>query len=193
MRVIVGLGNPGNDYKNTRHNIGFLVIDSLAEKISIPLREGKGEYLIGSKKIFGDELILLKPLTFMNNSGIAVKDIVDSLELELDQLLIISDDFNLPLGQLRIRERGSSGGHNGLNSIIYFLGSEDFPRLRCGIATDMMPKNKNEKADYVLSSFIQEERKIVEKEINDARDAVLMIMTDGLRKAINHFNRKIIN
>ena len=186
MRAIIGLGNPGNEYENTRHNIGFAVIDAVASKMDIILSEGKGEYLMGSKKIGNNNITLVKPLTYMNNSGIAVKEIIDYFHLDLWQILVVVDDFNLPLGTTRIRLRGSAGGHNGLYSIIYHLGSEDFPRLRCGIADESMPKYKSARADFVLSSFDRSENKIVQQMIEKARDIVLETTIQDLPMAFSH-------
>jgi PTH1 family peptidyl-tRNA hydrolase len=182
------LGNPGYEYQNTRHNIGFEVIDALAQQFGITLSAGKGEYLIGTKQIESKQIILMKPLTYMNNSGTAVKEVVEDYALDPHQLLVVVDDFNLPIGKIRFRERGSAGGHNGLYSIIYQLRSNNFPRLRCGIASDTMPKNKSDLADFVLSSFTNEEKKVVNQLIIKARDAVINATIKDLQTASNRFD-----
>jgi peptidyl-tRNA hydrolase, PTH1 family len=189
VHVIIGLGNPGSEYEGTRHNIGHAVIDALSESTKIQLRIENGDYLIGSRTIYGKKITLVKPLTYMNNSGIAVKAIVDEYNVPLSQLIIVSDDFNLLLGTLRLRPKGSDGGHNGLYSIIYHLNANEFPRLRCGIASDQMPKDKNKMSDFVLSPFEDAERKIVQQMIYDARDAALVTIVHGIEAAMNWFNR----
>ena len=192
MFVIVGLGNPGSEYDGTRHNLGFAVVDTLAEKEHIYFRDGRGEYLEGSKRISGIEILLIKPCTFMNNSGDAVRDVVARHEVEPHNVLVIADDFQIPLGTLRLRRSGSDGGHNGLYSIIYHLQSDEFPRLRCGIGSESMPKNKNEMARFVLSPFDTNERTVVKNMADRASDAALITATEGIETAIRRFNRKKI-
>jgi len=153
VRVIVGLGNPGSEYHRTRHNIGFDIVDAIAERVGIAFDAGRGEYSIARQRKGDSTFALVKPLTYMNNSGIAVKEVLDQFMLEPESLLVIADDFHLPLGSFRIRQRGSSGGHNGLYSIIYHLQSEEFPRLRIGIAGLTLPADKSRMADFVLSPF----------------------------------------
>ncbi len=188
MFVIIGLGNPGSEYEGTRHNIGFAVIDALAEQLDIHLRGGRGEYVIGLKEIEQAKIALVKPLTYMNNSGIAVREIVDWYKISLQDILVITDDFQLPLGSIRIRQKGSDGGHNGLYSIIYHLQSNEFPRLRCGIASDAMPKNKKEMPEFVLSPFQKKEDEIVQEMIINARSAVNEAIINGTETAMNRFN-----
>lgn len=192
MFAIIGLGNPGYEYENTRHNLGFKVINAVAKKLDLRLNDGR-EYCISDiKEVGGVRIILMKPLSYMNNSGIIVKELLETYQINLDQILVVLDDFTLPLGTIRIRERGSSGGHNGLYSIIYHLESEDIPRLRCGIASEWMPKRKDVLADFVLSPFIDEEIKIVQQMILSARDAVIVAAIENFQTAINRFNRKTI-
>ncbi|MBI2619799.1 MAG: aminoacyl-tRNA hydrolase [Ignavibacteriales bacterium] len=190
MHLLVGLGNPGRGYRGTRHNIGFDVIDRLADKLSIPLRAGKGEYLIGSGSVTTYEIGLVQPLTFMNNSGEAVLDIRDRFDIPLDRFLIICDDFQLPLGHLRLRPEGSDGGHNGLYSIIYHLKSTSFPRLRCGIASDLLPPDKSLASGFVLDSFTAAEAPLVDDMLTRAVDASLSFIVDGLEKTMNRYNQK---
>jgi len=140
MVCIIGLGNPEKRYEGTRHNLGFEVLDCLAERLRTPFKEGKGEYLLASGEVGDVSVGLVKPLTFMNESGVAVADVAERFEVPLDQLIVVCDDFQLPLGHLRVRQKGSDGGHNGLYSIIYHLQSDLFPRIRCGIASPSMPK-----------------------------------------------------
>ena len=188
MFVIIGLGNPGAEYDGTRHNIGFAVVDAIAEALDIDLHAGGGEYVVGWKSFRQKEIALAKPLTYMNNSGIAVCEIVESRALQMNQILVVADDFHFPLGALRIRVKGSDGGHNGLNSIIYHLQSENFPRLRCGIGGKTMPANKKEMARYVLSPFEREEEAIVKKMIERARDVAAIAATENIDAAINRLN-----
>jgi len=188
VQIIVGLGNPGLEYSHTRHNIGFMVVDAVAAKLGIKLSEGEGEYIIGTKRVYNDSVALVKPLTYMNNSGIAVKEIVEKSNIGLNNLLVILDDFNTPLGTIRIRTKGSSGGHNGLYSIIYHLQSDEFPRLRCGIASESMPVSRNELSDFVLSPFSENERDVVETIIIGARDVVMVAVNEGIQTAIRRCN-----
>jgi len=186
--AVIGLGNPGYEYEGTRHNIGFAVVDALAEETGLLLSGGRGEYLIGRKMLAGENFLLVKPLTYMNNSGSAVIEIVDYFKIELSQLLVVLDDIQLPLGTLRIRLQGSSGGHNGLYSIIYHLSSEQFPRLRCGIGSPLAPRMKKQMADFVLSGFDRSEKGSVHQMILNARDAVLMAAREGTQSAIERYN-----
>jgi PTH1 family peptidyl-tRNA hydrolase len=142
-----------------------------------------GSGMIGSKKI-----TLVKPLTYMNNSGTAVREITESLDINLCQLLVITDDFNLPLGKIRLRKRGSSGGHNGLYSIIYHLSTEEFPRLRCGIGVEPVLEEKSKASDFVLSCFTSNEMKIVQRLVLAAQEVVLTAVTEGFKTASNRYN-----
>ncbi len=192
MFAIIGLGNPGYEYENTRHNLGFKVINAVASKLNLRLNDGRDYCISDIKEVGGVRILLMKPLSYMNNSGIIVKELLETYQINLDQILVVIDDFTLPLGTIRIRESGSSGGHNGLYSIIYHLESEDFPRLRCGIASKWMPKRKDALADFVLSPFIDEEIAIVKKMIIKARDAAIVSATENIKTAINSFNRNAI-
>ena len=184
---MVGLGNPGARYEHTRHNIGFLVIDELLSRWKKRLRPGKGEYLLARADYAGEEVLLIKPLTFMNNSGIAVRDILDREGLGPQHLLVVCDDFALPPGVLRLRSRGSDGGHNGLASIIMELQNDDFPRLRCGIQLEGMPP-KDAMADFVLTAFGDTERETVRTMITRAADAVQELVVSGIGRAMNIYN-----
>ncbi len=188
MYAIIGLGNPGSEYAGTRHNLGFRVIDALCRKFNLRTSPVEGDYLIGKTFHRGKHVYLVKPLTYMNNSGIAAEEIVRRYRISLQQMLVVCDDFQLPLGTLRLRPKGSDGGHNGLYSIIDQLGSKDFTRLRCGIATEKMPKKKSEMAQFVLSPFDSDEEPIVKEMTTRARDAVLSFITDGIDTTMNKFN-----
>ncbi len=187
MYAIIGLGNPGSEYVGTRHNLGFRVIDALCKKFNLRTA-GEGDYLIGKTSYRGKHVYLVKPLTYMNNSGTAAEDIVRRYGISLQQMLVVCDDFQLPLGTLRLRPKGSDGGHNGLFSIIDQLGSKDFARLRCGIATEKMPKKKSEMAQFVLSTFDSDEEPIVKEMTGRARDAALSFITGGIDTTMNKFN-----
>jgi len=188
VHAIIGLGNPGSEYVGTRHNLGFRVIDALCKKFNLRMTAGEGDYLTGKTSYRGKHVYLVKPLTYMNNSGIAAEDIVRRYGISLQKMLVVCDDFQLPLGTLRLRPKGSDGGHNGLYSIIDQVGSKDFPRLRCGIATEKMPKKKSEMAQFVLSPFDGDEEPIVKEMTGRARDAVLSFITDGIDATMNKFN-----
>jgi len=188
MQFIIGLGNPEKRYDATRHNVGFAVVDRLAEHLNVAFRPGRGEFLLAEGVYQGQPLGLAKPLTYMNESGIAVAEIREQFGVPLDQLLIVCDDFQLPLGRLRLRPSGSDGGHNGLYSIIYHLQSEDFPRLRCGIGSALTPKEKSAMAEFVLDPFREDERAAVAEMINRAKDACLSVVSDGLEMTMNRIN-----
>jgi len=188
MLCVIGLGNPGSQYDATRHNIGFEVADVLAQTLRIRFKPGKGEYLEARGILRDEEIFLAKPLTYMNNSGSAVLDIVERLELALSECIVVCDDFQLPLGTIRIRTKGSDGGHNGLYSIIYHLQSDVFPRLRCGIASESIPKDKSLMADYVLEPFTASERPEMEHMIQRASEACLCVAHEGMQKAMTLYN-----
>ncbi len=190
MLFVIGLGNPGSQYDGTRHNVGFDVVDALADSLKMRFKPGKGDYLEALGLYQAKEIGLAKPLTYMNNSGSAVMEIQGRYGISVDQLLIICDDFWLPLGSLRLRTKGSDGGHNGLYSIIYHLQSDLFPRLRCGIASESIPKDKSLMADFVLEPFTASERRVTEKMVTRAKEACLCILTEDLEQAMNLYNTK---
>ena len=190
MFFVIGLGNPERRYVGTRHNIGFEVVDRLAQELRMQFKPGRGEFLIAQGSFREHPFVLIKPVTFMNESGAAVTEIREQFDAKTEDLLVVCDDFQLPLGQLRLRLRGSDGGHNGLYSIIYHLQSEEFPRLRCGIASSSMPADKNQMADFVLARFTAEELPLVNEMIPQAKDACLCSLSDGIAKAMNVFNKK---
>lgn len=188
MYCIVGLGNPEKKYENTRHNIGFDVIDAIAEKYSIAVRERGFRALFGKGLIEGQRVILVKPQTYMNLSGESVREITDYFKIDAEEeLIVISDDISLETGGIRIRKKGSAGGHNGLKNIILHLGTENFKRIRMGVGEK--PKDW-ELVDYVLGHFSGEERRKMDQGIEDAVKSVEIILTDGADKAMNVFNKK---
>jgi len=184
--LVVGLGNPRAEYRNTRHNVGFQVIDLLCRRSQKELRPGKGEYHIAWVSVDGNEVGLVQPLTYMNRSGEAVVDAMRQCEVSPEGLLVVCDDIMLPLGSLRIRSRGSDGGHNGLSSIIYHLQTEAVPRLRCGIRKKQMPPQ--DMADFVLSPFDADEERSVREMIARAGEACIEVVAAGLARAMNRFN-----
>lgn len=190
MVCLIGLGNPGAEYEGTRHNIGFDIVERIAGLLKAPFKPGKGDYTLAVGSFKNEEIRLVKPLTYMNNSGEAVLDIRNRYDIPLERFLILCDDFQLPLGRLRMRPDGSDGGHNGLYSIIYHLKSNSFPRLRCGIASERMPADKTQMAAYVLSPFAPAERPLVDEMIARAAEASLAFAVEGLAKTMNHYNTK---
>lgn len=185
MKVIVGLGNPGKEYADTRHNIGFKVIDAIASVLNADVRKRKFGARFSETEYEGNKLILLKPLTYMNRSGQAVATAVGFYKLPLQELLVITDDMALEPGVIRMRPRGSAGGHNGLKSIITSLSSENFCRLRCGIGA----ARGDDAYDYVLSDVPTEQREIIDAAVERARDATFCWIRDGVDAAMNEFNK----
>jgi len=183
--AIIGLGNPGRNYASTRHNLGFRVVDLLSERWQAGFSGGKGEYLLAVTQFEDHPIILSKPTTYMNESGFAVQGLLSWYRIEPTALLVISDDVNLPVGSMRLRQGGSSGGHRGLEHIIYQLGRDDFARLRIGVGADNMPHDLK---GYVLSPFRAEERELIDEMISRAADAVESYLSSGLEEAMNLFN-----
>ena len=164
--------------------------DVLASKLKCNFRPGKGEYVAGVGSLTGSDILIVKPVTYMNESGIAVAGIVEEFKVSYDRMLVVVDDFQIPLGSLRMRPSGSDGGHNGLISIIYQLQSDSFPRLRCGIGSPEMPQDRSLMADFVLSEFTSAERPAIEEMVVRAADACLSFVRDGIDKTMSAFNRK---
>lgn len=191
MKLIVGLGNPGPQYELTRHNAGFILIDLFAEFFKIKIREGKGDWHEGKGKIENEEFYLLKPMTLMNNSGIAVKEFSDIHKVDLKNMLVLVDDFQIPFGTIRVRRGGSDGGQNGLASIIYHLGSDEFPRMRIGIGKEE-PLKKDKYVDYVLNNFTKDEIEILKKLIPDYIECIRTFISEGITKTMNSFNKSFI-
>ncbi|SRR6266487_692021 len=182
MRLIAGLGNPGPEYERTRHNVGFLVVDRLAEQFGSTWERSTKWDAVSAKC---GEVILLKPMTFMNRSGHPLFALVQFYKIDPAEILVVLDDFALPLGRLRLRTGGGSGGHNGLESIIMQLGTEEIPRLRIGIGA----APRDGEVDYVLSGFFEEEKPLVRSTIDRAAEAVKCAIDNGLVSAMNTFNK----
>ncbi len=187
MYLIAGLGNPTKKYEGTRHNVGFETVDIIADSQGIALSSNKHKAVYGQGFIGGEKVILAKPQTFMNLSGEAIRALVDFYKIEPDHVLIISDDIDLPLGQLRIRQKGSAGGHNGLKNIIAHLGSQDFPRIKIGIGSK--PEGWD-LADYVLSKYSKEDRVVMTNAQKDAAEAAALIVSGRVSEAMNRYNTK---
>lgn len=187
MYYIVGLGNPGLQYENTRHNAGFISIDYLARKYSIDVRKIKFKSLIGQGVISGQKVMLVKPQTYMNNSGEAIREIYKYFDFEHDKLIVIYDDIDIDFGSIRIRKKGSAGTHNGMKSIIYNLEFDDFPRIKVSVGKK---PSYMDLANFVLSGFSKDEAKIIEQEVELAGDAIEMILEEGIDKAMSMYNSK---
>lgn len=187
MYIIAGLGNPTKEYDKTRHNVGFAAIDVLADRYNIDVSEKKHKALCGKGVIEGQKVLLVKPQTFMNLSGESLRAVVDYYKASNEDLIVIYDDISLEPGQLRIRLKGSAGGHNGIKNIIAQLGTQEFPRIKVGIGAK---PPRMDLADYVLSRFSQGEQKLMDEAFREAAEAAVMMMTDGAERAMNHFNTK---
>ena len=189
MYLIVGLGNPGKEYENTRHNIGFDVIETLAAQEKIDILEKKHKGLVGKGYIDGEKVILAKPLTYMNLSGECVKEILDYYKIDAKtNLIVISDDISLPVGQIRVRKKGSAGGHNGLKNIIQHLGHDCFVRIKVGVGEKPAGWDL---ADYVLGRFSGPEQERMDEAAKAAADAVRCIILEGADAAMNRYNKKV--
>lgn len=189
MYIIVGLGNPGRQYENTRHNIGFDVIETLAQQNHIAVLEKKHKAIIGKGFVEGQKCILAKPQTFMNLSGESVRQLLDYYKVdENSQLIVVSDDVSLDVGQIRIRKKGSAGGHNGLKNIIAHLGHDSFTRVKMGVGEKPQGYDL---ADYVLGHFTDQERKVMDEAAQRAADAIRTIIVRGADAAMNVFNGKV--
>lgn len=187
MYIIAGLGNPTKEYDKTRHNVGFCVIDVLADRYGIDVSERKHKALCGRGAIEGQKVVLLKPQTFMNLSGESVRSAMDFYKLTTDELIVVYDDISLDPGQLRIRLKGSAGGHNGIKNIIAHLGTQEFPRIKVGVGAK---PPRMDLADYVLSRFSKGEQALMDEAFGDAVEAAVMMMTEGAERAMNHYNMK---
>jgi len=185
LRMVVGLGNPHRKYQDTRHNLGYKVLDLLLENFKLKLKAGKGDYHFATTEIDNREIYLVKPSTYMNDSGLAVIQAVEKFSINPEELLVFCDDFNLPLGKIRIRERGSEGGHKGLRSTIYHLNSQEFPRIRLGIG---LPPAGVPAEEYVLEKFSPEEKKIVNEMLDKACQAVMTALSLGIKESMQKFN-----
>lgn len=184
--LIVGLGNPGKQYENTRHNCGFRAIDILAEKLGCKIDKGKFQGLYGQTSVSGKKLFLLKPQTYMNLSGRSVLQLSSYYHIPPQRIIVMFDDISLEPGRLRIRADGSAGGHNGIKSIIGELGSQEFPRVKIGVGAK--PHAEQDLADWVLSSFSASEEKSLKAALEQAADAAIYIMENGVPSAANRYN-----
>jgi len=182
---VVGLGNPGDNYKLTRHNMGFMVIDKLAAQYNVNMNNSKFNAKVGEFFLNDEKVILVKPQTYMNSSGESVLAICNWYKLFKANLILVYDDIDIELGKLRIRERGSAGSHNGVKSVVELLNSTDFKRVRVGIGK---PYENINLADYVLGRFTEAEQVILKEVIDKAKDSVVSIMTHGINEAMNRYN-----
>lgn len=184
MKLIVGLGNPTKEYENTRHNVGFMVMDHLADELNVTISTSKfkGEYV--KFKYHGEDVILLKPMTYMNNSGESVIQVMKYFKIDVSDLLVVYDDMDMPVGKLRLRESGSAGGHNGMKSIIAHVGTQSFKRIRVGI--DKHPRIPV--VDYVLGHFNKDEKPLIDEGIDHAVKAIQLYLDKDFIAAMNKFN-----
>ncbi|WP_425757264.1 aminoacyl-tRNA hydrolase [Ihubacter sp. rT4E-8] len=186
MYVIAGLGNPGKKYAHTRHNIGFITIDQLAEKHNIKVDKLKFKALVGEGRIADQKVLLVKPQTYMNLSGESLREVMHFYKLPPEQLIVIYDDIDLEAGALRIRKFGSAGTHNGMRSVVYQIQSDRFPRIRIGIGKS----EKKDLVDFVIGGFTKEEVPALEEAVTKAACAVECILEDGIDRAMNQYNTK---
>lgn len=186
MYIIVGLGNPGKKYENTRHNIGFIALDYLAQKHDISITRIKHKALVGEGRIAGQKVLLVKPQTYMNLSGNCVREVLEYYKEDTEKLLVIYDDIDIPAGSVRIRKKGSAGTHNGMRSIIYDIQTDQFPRIRIGMGkSDKIPL-----ADFVTGSFSKDEKDIFEKAVMHASEAVESFIENGIEKTVSEYSTK---
>ena len=183
--VIVGLGNPGPEYAGTRHNAGFWCIDALAEKHGIMLERRNRSAIVGEGEIEGQRVVLVKPRTFVNRSGATIGYLTARYAAPIDKVLIVCDDINLSPGKLRIRRKGSAGGHNGIKSVIEVAGSQDFPRLRIGVGR---PPEGTGQIEHVIGPMDTEDREVVDEAVEQAADAIACLLSEGIDEAMSRFN-----
>ena len=184
--LVVGLGNPGDKYENTRHNVGFLTIDHIAEEQRVPVQKLKYRALTNTVELGGAKVLLMKPVTYMNLSGEAVHEAAAFYKIPPERVLVISDEVSLAPGKIRVRRSGSAGGHNGLKNIIAHLGTDQFPRIRLGVG--QKPHPDYDMADWVLGKFQGEDKKAVEEAVKRAADAAECLIREGVDKAMNRYN-----
>jgi len=188
VKVIVGLGNPGRRYRDTRHNVGFVTIDEVARRRACEFETFSSTSMVAKLSIEGERVLFVKPLTFMNLSGQSAGEVIRYYRVAPSNLLVVADDVNLPLGRVRVRERGGAGGHKGLLSIIESLGTEEFPRLRIGVGRGAEDRDLS---DYVLARFEPDEQVAVKSTVGHAADAVEMFFFEGIEQVMNEFNRNV--
>ena len=185
MYLIVGLGNPEEEYSKTSHNMGFNTINKISQQYNIEVKQNKFQALYGSGMIEKEKVILLKPQTYMNLSGNSVKEVVDFYKIEKEKILVIYDDMDIEPGKIKIRKKGSAGGHNGMKSIIQMIGTEEFPRIRVGIGR---PIRKDDEINYVIGAIPEEDLKRLDEGIEKAQKAVEEILRNGVDSAMNKYN-----
>lgn len=186
MKLIVGLGNPGKQYEKTRHNVGFEVIDELSNRLNISLSQAKFKGMYGAGVVNGEKIILLKPLTYMNLSGESIGAVMNYYDIDVDDLLVIYDDLDLPTGKIRLRQKGSAGGHNGIRSTIAHTGTQEFKRIRVGISR---PQNRMPITDYVLGKFSKEEQAEIDQAVDKACKACEAWMDLPFLQVMNQYNQ----
>ena len=184
MYIIVGLGNPGKKYENTRHNMGFIAVDLLAEEYGIKVDKIKFKALVGEGRIAGRKVLLVKPQTYMNLSGQSVMEVMNYYKEDIENLIVIYDDIDIPTGSIRLRKKGSAGTHNGMRNIVYLLQDDRFPRIRVGIGSD----KKVDLMDYVIGGVTKKEKKLLEDVLTRAAKAAACIVEKGIDKAMNEYN-----
>ena len=193
MKLIVGLGNPGIEYQFTPHNAGFLAVDRIAEDCGVMITNRRGRALTARAKLAGHDVLLAKPETFMNLSGLSVAALIQEFEISSEDLIVLYDELALPLGMIRIRERGSANGHNGVLSILRVLGTEEWIRIRIGVGKPALADGREIKAggkDYLLSPMRKQELAVLDEVLDRTRSAVEMVLTEGVSAAMNKFNRR---
>lgn len=188
MKLIVGLGNPGKGYANNHHNVGFMCVHHFARTHDIPFDRKQALARIGIGHVAGGELVLARPQTYMNLSGESVSRLVKKFSIDLNNLIVVHDDLDLPLGKIRIRQGGSAGGHKGVTSIMAALGSQDFGRIRVGIGRPAVMTGEADIIDYVLSDFTPEEKQVLSEILPRVTEAILSLLTEGLTAAMNKYN-----
>jgi len=194
VKLIVGLGNPGIEYQFTPHNAGFLAIDRIAERCGVMVANRRGRAVTAKAVLAGHEVLLAKPETFMNLSGLSAQALLKELDLPVSQMIVLYDELAIPLGQIRVRERGSAGGHNGVKSISGVLGTEEWIRVRIGVGKQPTTTGREIKAggtSYLLAPMRKMELGVLDEVLDDAARAVEMILTEGVAKAMNEFNRRV--
>lgn len=184
--IIVGLGNPGKKYENTRHNMGFIAVDLIAEEYGIKVDKLKFKALVGEGRIAGQKVVLVKPQTFMNLSGQSVTEIMNFYKEDIENLIVIYDDIDIPTGSIRLRKKGSAGTHNGMRNIVYLLGDDGFPRIRVGIGSE----TKVDLINYVVGGVSKKEKDLLEDALTRAAKAAVCIVEKGIDKAMNEYNIK---
>lgn len=183
--LIAGLGNPGEKYEKTRHNAGFLVVDRLSREFGIPLTKQKFDLVYGKGAMEGADVILAKPMSFMNRSGLPIRRLADYMGLTSEDLLVVYDDIDLTFERIKLKEKGGHGGHNGIRSLIDSFGTRDFPRLRIGIGR---PEGEKDVTGHVLGRFTAEEAEVMDRVVDTAGQVVVTVVTKGLTAAMNNFN-----